>query len=194
MDDPALRTRKKNSCENLWHTVKLLVPRFSYELLVQETWTVCHQHNNCNGNPYAKNKCNEVDAKFDVCIFTSSVVPEVLGDHKIWKVGHVTRPLLTIFQFFSIHQGQSACKIWGLYFHPFQRYYRGVPNMISTSRDLGYVPLWPFFFWISTSWSPAELQFSTWLDLLFRTYGRYNILAWKCLFGLIFGGFFRFDP
>jgi len=32
-------------------------------------------------------------------------------------------------------------------------------------------------FWISTSWSPVELQISTWLSLLFWRHCRYKILA-----------------
>jgi len=33
---------RKNSYENLWHMDKFLIPRFSYEFPVQETWTICH--------------------------------------------------------------------------------------------------------------------------------------------------------
>jgi len=33
------------------------------------------------------------------------------------------------------------------------------------------------YFWISTSWSPVELQISTWFDLLFWRYCHCNILA-----------------
>jgi len=33
------------------------------------------------------------------------------------------------------------------------------------------------YFWISTSWSPVELQISTWLDLPFWRYCHCKILA-----------------
>jgi len=33
------------------------------------------------------------------------------------------------------------------------------------------------YFWISTTWSPVELQISTWLDLLFWRYCHCKILA-----------------
>jgi len=51
------------------------------------------------------------------------------------------------------------------------------------------------YFWISISWSPVELQISTWLDLLFWRYCHYKILlfwlenAYSGLFLAVFGDF-----
>jgi len=48
-----------------------------------------------------------------------------------------------------------------------------------------------WYLWITTTWSPVELQISTWLDLLFWRYchWKFSHFAEKCLFGKIFGGF-----
>ena len=75
---------------------------------------------------------------------------------------------------------------------------RGSQNLKSRLRDLGHAPFWPILsFWISTLWSPFELQISTWLDLLFRRYGRYKILAFcpeNAYSGLFLAVLGDFDP
>jgi len=51
-------------------------------------------------------------------------------------------------------------------------------------------------FWISTLWSPVELQIATWLDLLFWRYCRCKILAFwlenAWIWGLYFQPFQRY--
>jgi len=60
-----------------------------------------------------------------------------------------------------------------------------VPEIIGESQNskAGHVTQAPLpcdlilDFWISTTWSPVELQISTWLDLLFWRYCHCKILA-----------------
>jgi len=76
---------------------------------------------------------------------------------------------------------------------------RGSQNLKTMSRDLGHAHfLKPILsVWISTSRSPAALQISTWLDLLFWRYSRYKILAFwleNAYSGLFLAVFGDFDP
>ena len=84
-------------------------------------------------------------AKFEVCILA---VPEILGGHKIWKVGHVTRttPFLATISFvglvsltFNQHAKFEVCTF------TLSRDIRGSQNLNSRSRDLCHAPFWPIF-------------------------------------------------
>jgi len=132
--------------------------------------------------------------------FVSSAIPEILGGSQNLKsrsrdLGHA--PFWPIFHFFglvslTVHPSTKfeVCTF------SYSRDIRGSQNL-----KVGHVTLTTLpcdlilYFWISTSWSPVEIQISTWLDLLFWRYCHCKISAfWLENAGPIFSGFWGFWP
>jgi len=114
--------------------------------------------------------------------FVSSAIPEILGGSQNLKsrsreLGHAH--FSPIFHFFGLVS---------LTVNPFAKFKVCTFNHSrdirgSQNSKVGHVTQLTLpcdlilYFWISNSWSPVELQISTWLDFLFSRYRHCKILA-----------------